>query len=93
MSTTLPPENHLMRQERGMDTPATQCLALVAAPTFALMALLTSVVEGSASDVLCSAMGSNLPVSSMTWMYMLMSVFHLGPWLKRVARAATRAPS
>jgi len=93
MSTTLPPENHLMRQERGMNTPATQCLALVAAPTFALMALLTGLTERGMSDPLCSVLHSNLPVSSMTWMYMLMSVFHLGPWLKRVARAATRAPS
>ena len=41
-------------------------LALAASPTFALM-----------------ASGSNiLPVDGMTAMYLLMSLFHLSPWLK-----------
>ena len=55
-------------------------LSLAAAPTFALMALLTKVLGG---DMLCSAAS---PLSGMVPMYLLMSVFHASPWLKLIAR-------
>jgi hypothetical protein len=57
-------------------------LGLAAAPTFALMALWTSVLGGQPA-VLC---GGGSPVSGMTLMYLLMSVFHAGPWLQRRSR-------
>ncbi len=57
-------------------------LYLSAAPTFAMMALLTA-VRGGPADLLCSA-GSS-PLSGMTPMYLLMSAFHLAPWLKLFA--------
>jgi hypothetical protein len=31
---------------------------------------------------LCSSASSILPIDGMTAMYLLMSVFHLSPWLK-----------
>jgi hypothetical protein len=60
-------------------------LSLAAAPTFAVMALLTGVLGGAASDVLCSAAHGASPLSGMVPMYLLMSAFHLSPWLKLIA--------
>ena len=56
-------------------------LGLVAAPTFAVMALLTCVTSGGA-DMMCSAGHDASPLSGMVTMYVLMSAFHLAPWLK-----------
>ena len=61
-------------------------LGLAAAPTFALMALLTGVLGGGPMDMLCSAAHGASPLNGMVLMYGLMSVFHLAPWLKRIAR-------
>ena len=55
-------------------------LYLAAAPTFAVMALLTAVL--GSSDVLCSTAS---PLSGMVPMYLLMSAFHVAPWLKLVS--------
>lgn len=62
-------------------------LSLAASPTFAAMALLTSL--GNAPMVtFCSGM-SGFPLSGMVPMYLLMSVFHATPWLRLiVGRAA-----
>ncbi len=71
--------------ETRCETPAlgtADWLCLAAAPTFAIMALLT--LWGGAPDMLCSAMQS--PLSGMAPMYFLMSAFHLAPWLKLVSR-------
>jgi hypothetical protein len=64
-------------------------LYLAAAPTFATMALLTGVL-GSA-DALCSSAVAS-PLGGMVPMYLLMSAFHLAPWLKLVSgrRGAVR---
>ena len=55
-------------------------LGLAAAPTFALMASI------AADDMhrlpICSSAVGMLPVDSMAWMYLLMSLFHAAPWLK-----------
>jgi len=59
-------------------------LYLAAAPTFATMALLTGVLGGGPPDVLCSTAGA-VPLGGMVPMYLLMSVFHLAPWLKLIA--------
>lgn len=61
-------------------------LSLAAAPTFAIMALLTGIHGGGMPDMLCSAAGNGLPLSGMSLMYLLMSAFHLGPWLKLISR-------
>ena len=57
-------------------------LSLAAAPTFAIMALMTAVIGGGAPEALCS---SASPLSGMVPMYLLMSAFHSAPWLKLIA--------
>jgi hypothetical protein len=64
---------------------AASWLMLAASPTFAVMALLTYVSGGDA-DMMCSAAHSVSPPSGMVPMYVLMSVFHLLPWLKLITR-------
>ncbi|WP_457154681.1 hypothetical protein [Mesorhizobium sp. P5_C1] len=55
-------------------------LCLAAAPTFALMALF-SCIQGGDAAMLC--MGANTsPFTGMAAMYLLMSAFHLTPWLR-----------
>lgn len=63
---------------------AADWLYLAAAPTFAIMALLTGVLGGGSPDALCSAAGAS-PLGGMVPMYLLMSAFHLAPWLKLIA--------
>jgi hypothetical protein len=62
---------------------AADFLYLAAAPTFAIMALLSSVPGSGLPDALCSAAS---PLSGMVPMYALMSAFHLAPWLKLISR-------
>jgi len=59
-------------------------LCLAAAPTFAIMALLTGVLGGGPPDLLCSAAQDASPLSGMAPMYLLMSAFHSSPWLKLI---------
>jgi hypothetical protein len=59
-------------------------LYLAAAPTFAMMALLTGVLGGGSPDALCSIAGAS-PLGGMVPMYLLMSIFHSAPWLKLIA--------
>ena len=59
-------------------------LSLAAAPTFAIMALLTGVFGGGAPDILCSAAKDASPLSGMVPMYLLMSAFHSAPWLRLI---------
>ena len=64
---------------------AADWLCLAAAPTFAIMALLTGVLGGGAPDMLCSAAQDASPLSGMVPMYVLMSAFHAAPWLKLIS--------
>ena len=64
---------------------AADWLSLAAAPTFAVMALLSCVTGGDA-DMMCSAAHAVSPLSGMVPMYALMSAFHLAPWLKLISR-------
>jgi hypothetical protein len=58
-------------------------LSLAAAPTFALMALLTGIPDGPAHR-LCAEMQDISPLGGMAPMYLLMCIFHAGPWVKLV---------
>jgi hypothetical protein len=60
-------------------------LCLAAAPTFAIMALMTGVLGEGPMDMLCSP-GHGSSLTGMVPMYMLMSAFHLAPWLKPLSR-------
>jgi len=67
---------------------AADWLRLAAAPTFAVMALLTG-VRGGVPDVMCAHDAS--PLGGMAAMYWLMSAFHLAPWLKLVTSRRSEA--
>jgi hypothetical protein len=66
----------------GVAGVAADWLGLAAAPAFATMALMTAWLGGG-MEPLCSAHGSLM--SGMIPMYMLMSAFHVGPWLRLIA--------
>ena len=66
-------------------------LSLAAAPTFAIMALLTSVLGGGPADMLCSAAPDASLLSGMVPMYLLMSAFHSAPWLKLISNRRSGA--
>ena len=56
-----------------------------ATPTFLAMALSTGVGGDGVHDMPCMAMPDASPLSGMTAMYLLMSGFHLAPWLNLIA--------
>ena len=64
---------------------AADWLCLAAAPAFAIMALLTGLLDSGAPDMLCSAAPGMSALGGMVPMYLLMSGFHLAPWLRLVA--------
>ncbi|AIC27923.1 hypothetical protein IE4771_CH02825 [Rhizobium etli bv. mimosae str. IE4771] len=63
-----------------MPLAAADYLSLAAAPTFAIMALLTA-ATGS-QDMICMTTPDAFPIGGMAPMYLLMSGFHLAPWLR-----------
>lgn len=71
---------------------AADWLCLAAAPSFAVMALLTGVLDGGRPEMLCSATPDASPLSGMAAMYLLMSAFHTAPWLKLIASRGSDAP-
>ena len=75
----------------GAALVAADRLRLAAAPTFAIMALLTIVLGSAQPDILCSVAEHTSPLTGMTPMYLLMSAFHLPPWLKLISSPRNRA--
>ncbi|HEV3186193.1 MAG TPA: hypothetical protein VGZ49_15000 [Xanthobacteraceae bacterium] len=73
----------------GLRVP--EWLSLAAAPTFALMALLTGVLGGGPQDGLCA--NDAPPLSGMVVMYLLMSAFHAAPWLRLMSKRHSGARS
>jgi hypothetical protein len=63
---------------------AADALCLAAAPTFAIMALLTGVYSGP-PDMPCAVAQHASPLSGMVPMYLLMSAYHSAPWLKLIS--------
>jgi len=75
-SMTARSNNLPARSARG----AAGWIGLAASPTFALMAWIAA---GDAPRIaICSPDSGLLPIDGMAWMYLLMSLFHLPPWLK-----------
>ena len=62
---------------------AADWLGLAAAPTFAVMALMTA--TGGQPQWLCAAAHFGSPLSGMVPMYLLMSAFHTAPWLRLIS--------
>jgi hypothetical protein len=68
-------------EDEGAAGPAlgiTKWLCLAATPTFAIMALVTSVLGAGSMELLCSA-GHGSPLNGMVSRYLLMSAFHSAP--------------
>ena len=68
------------RRSHAAALDAAGWLGLAAAPTFAVMALLTYLFGGGV-DMMCSMS----PLSGMVPMYVLMSACHVAPWLRLIA--------
>ena len=64
-------------------------LGLAAAPTFAVMAVLSGLSGGA--DMMCPAAHGVSVLSGMVPMYVLMSAFHVVPWLKLISRRRSAA--
>ena len=77
--------NETGRRSHAAALGAAGWLGLAAAPTFAVMALLTC-VPGAGADMMCAAGQGVSPLSGMVPMYVLMSAFHSAPWLKWILR-------
>jgi hypothetical protein len=75
-------DSDIARGRKRTKASAVRLLSLAATPTFAIMALLTAIHGGSMPDMLCSAARDGSPLTGMVAMYLLMSVFHLAPWLR-----------
>ena len=71
--------------ETGTGGGPTHWLSLAAAPSFAIMALLTGTAGRGAMDMVCSS-GDGSALGGMVPMYLLMSAFHSAPWLKLITR-------
>jgi hypothetical protein len=79
------------RRSHAVAPGAAGWLGLAAAPTFAVMAVLTG-LTGTAADMMCSGAHGVSPLSGMVPMYVLMSAFHSAPWLKLISRQRRAAP-
>jgi hypothetical protein len=71
---------------------AADWLCLAAAPTFAIMALLTGILAGGPSDMFSAGAQDASVLSGMVPMYVLMSAFHSAPWLRLISRPTKRWP-
>jgi hypothetical protein len=68
-------------------------LSLAAAPTFAIMALLTGVLGDGRMAMMCPTAQDPSSLGGMVPMYVLMSAFHSAPWLKLMANWRRRTPA
>ena len=64
-------------------------LGLAAAPAFAVMAVISG-VAGDGQPALCTAGDANAALNGMAFMYLLMSVFHLPPWVRALGPTVPR---
>ena len=55
-------------------------LTLAASPSFAVMAVVSAAQGASPDAMLCGALQGASPMTGMTAMYVMMGVFHAGPW-------------
>jgi hypothetical protein len=69
-------------KERGAASSIARWMGLAAAPTFAIMALLTSMLDQR--DSICTITQGAFPLSGMLTMYLLMGAFHSAPWVKLI---------
>jgi hypothetical protein len=75
----------------GIAARGANWLRMAAAPTFAIMALLTTFPGAGPPDMLCAPVQHASPLSGMAAMYWLMSAFHAAPWLKLISSRCSSA--
>ena len=75
----------------GATLRAAEWLGLAAAPTFAVMALLTGVLGGGKMAMICGGAQEPAALGGMVPMYLLMSAFHSAPWLKLMSHGRSGA--
>lgn len=92
-SSTLYPPKTTSDDERDIHLCAADWFCLAAAPTFAIMALVTCVQGDGSTVMLCSVAGDMSALHGMVPMYVLMSAFHVVPWVRLISgwRGATDA--
>jgi hypothetical protein len=76
----------IARDRKRTEASAARLLSLAATPTFAVMALLTAAHGDAMPDMICSAARDGSLLTGMVPMYLLMSAFHLAPWLRLLSR-------
>ena len=80
------------RDQMGVVTASAvaEWLSFAAAPTLAIMALVTFVLDDRLPNAFCTAAGRFWP-GGMAPMYLLMAAFHLVPWLRLISRQGIAA--
>jgi hypothetical protein len=87
MTTSIIAKKSNTRTWRARD--AIGWIGLAASPTFAVMAWIAA--TDAPQVTICSSASGVLPIDGMAWMYLLMSLFHVSPWLKLASSVPTRA--
>jgi hypothetical protein len=70
---------------------ARNILSLGAAPCFALLAI-ASALQADSLAAICTSTAGPIPLNMVT-MYLVMSFFHLGPWLELVGKTKVKTYS
>jgi hypothetical protein len=63
-------------------------ISLAGSPTFALMAWIAA--ADAPRTIICASASDMLPNNGMAWMYLLMSLFHVAPWLRLASGRSER---
>lgn len=85
VSSSLYPRKATSGDERDIHLRAADWLCLAAAPTFAIIAFATCVQGDGSIVMLCSTEGGMSVLDGMVPMYVLMSAFHVAPWLRLIS--------
>lgn len=67
-------------------------LALAATPTFAIMALMTGILDMGGHGMMCSPGSGASVLAGMVPMYLLMGAFHVAPWLRLISKRTAGSP-
>ena len=83
-----------VRKARGTAAILARWLTLAAAPTFAIMALMTAWQSDGREIMIHAARRGGQLFGGMAPMYILMSAFHFAPWLGQISnRSMPHVPS